>query len=138
MVYAADLSTPSILDGIRAGHVFIDLAGKRDRMLEVSARANDRMIQAGDSLELAGSEPIRLEAHVTGAQGGTLRWIEDCREIASPSGVAIDGAVKTITLIWTSDGHRHWLCAEVAGTNGKLWLIAIPIYINWAESNNCR
>jgi hypothetical protein len=66
-----------------------------------------------------------------------MRWIEDGHEVASDSSVGIDAADKTIPLLWTSDGHRHWLCVEVAGPDGKLWLIGNPIFINWTESNNC-
>ena len=138
VVYAADLSTPAILDGIRAGHVFIDLAGTRDRVIEVSARAGSRTAQSGDSLDAARNDQVRFEAHVSGAAGGRMRWMEDGHEVASHSSVDIDTADKTIPLLWTSDGHRHWLRVEVAGPDGKLWLIGNPIFINWTESNNCR
>ena len=47
-------------------------------------------------------------------------------------------ADKTIPLLWTSDGHRHWLRVEVVGPDGKLWLIGNTIFINWLESNNCH
>ena len=137
VVYATDLSTPSILDGIRAGHVFIDLAGTRDRIIEVSARAGGRTAHSGDSLDAPRDDPVRFEAHVTAAAGGRVRWIEDGNEIASDSNTVIDAADKMIPLLWTSDGDRHWLRVEVAGPDGKLWLIANPIFINWTVSNNC-
>jgi hypothetical protein len=137
VVYATDLSTPSILDGIRAGHVFIDLAGTRDRVIEVSARAQGRTAHAGDSLDAARDDQVRLEAHVTAAAGGSVRWIEDGKEIASDSKAGIDAADKTITLVWTSDGERHWLRVEVTEPDGKLWLIANPVFINWTVANNC-
>jgi hypothetical protein len=70
VVYTADLSTPAIRDGIRAGHVFIDLAGTRDRIIEVSARAGSRTAQSGDSLDAARSDQVRFKAHVSGAAEG--------------------------------------------------------------------
>jgi hypothetical protein len=34
---------------------------------------------------------------------------------------------------------RKWLFrAEVAGPDGKLWLIGNPIYINWDVKNDCN
>jgi hypothetical protein len=137
VVYATDLSTPSILDGILAGHVFIDLAGTRDRIIEMSARAGGPMAHSGDSLDAARDDQVRFEAHVTAAAGGRVRWIEDGKEIASDSIAGTDAADKTIPLTWTSDGARHWLRVEVAEPDGKLWLIANPIFINWTVSNNC-
>ena len=53
VVYASKLSTPAILDGIRAGHVFLDVAGTHDRLLEVTAHADARIAHAGDMLNAA-------------------------------------------------------------------------------------
>ena len=138
VVYATELSTPAILDGIRSGHVFIDLAGTRERVMEVTARAGERTAHSGDSLDVARGEQARFEAHVIGAAGGRVRWIENGRQLASDSSVSVDAVDKTVPLLWTSDGQRHWLRVEVAGPDGKLWLIANPIFINWTVSNNCR
>jgi hypothetical protein len=33
---------------------------------------------------------------------------------------------------WTSDGHAHWLRAEVRDANGSLMLVSNPVYINLA------
>jgi hypothetical protein len=138
VVYASELSTPAILDGIRAGHVFIDVAGTHDRILEVSAHSADQTAHPGDLLNAPQAAQMHFEAHVTGAAGGKIRWIEDGHEIASNSSNGIDMADKTVSLLWTSDGQRHWLRVEVAGPDGKLWLIANPVYLNWAVSNNCH
>lgn len=129
---------PAILDSIRAGHVFIDLAGTRDRTIEVSAHAGERTADSGHFLDAPRGDQVRFEAHVTSAAGGRVRWIEDGHEVASASGASIDLPDKTIPLLWTSDGQRHWLRVEVADDDGKLWLIANPIFINWALSNHCR
>ena len=138
VVYASELSAPAILDGIRAGHVFIDVAGTHDRIFEVSAHAGNQTAHAGDKLEAVQAGQVQFEAHVIGATGGRIRWIEDGHEITSDSNSAIDAADKTGSLLWTSDGQRHWFRAEVAGPDGKLWLIANPVYINWTSSENCR
>jgi hypothetical protein len=137
VVYAEALSTPAILDGIRAGHVFIDVAGTRNRLLEVTARSAGQMALAGDSLHLQAGNAVQFEAHAIDASGGKILWIEDGRELTPPTNPDIYSADQTVPLPWTSDGERHWLRAEVAGPDGKLWLIANPIYINWNLTNDC-
>jgi hypothetical protein len=137
VVFATELSAPAILDGIRTGHVFIDVAGTRDRLLEVTAHAGKRTASAGESLDAAAGERVEFEAHIAAAAGGTMRWIEDGQAVTSNADAAISAADATQTLAWTSDGRRHWFRAEVAGLDGKLWLIGNPVYINWNESNDC-
>jgi hypothetical protein len=85
VVYAAELSTPAILAGVRAGHVFIDLAGTRDRLLEVTARAGDQVAHMGDLLN-AGANVS------TADQTFPWSWVSDGRrhwfraEVLSPNG----------------------------------------------------
>ncbi len=138
VVYATELSTPAILDGIRAGHVFIDLAGTRDRLLDLTAQTASQVAHSGDLLEAAQGDAVQFEAHVTAAAGGKVLWIEDGEEIAPPTNADVSFAQQAVPLPWTSDGLRHWLRAEVAGPDGKLWLIGNPIYINWDVSNDCN
>ncbi len=137
-VYATELSTPAILDGIRAGHVFIDVAGTRDRALDLTAQSAGQIAHGGDSLDAAQGDPIQFEAHVTDALGGTVLWIEDGQQITPPTNGYIGTELATIPLPWTSDGARHWFRAEVAGADGKLWLIGNPVYVNWEMSNDCK
>jgi hypothetical protein len=137
VVYATELSAPAIIAGIRAGHVFIDLAGTRDRLLEVTARAGDRTVHMGDLLAAPEHEAVNFVMHVTGSVGGTVRWFEDGQEVASKAGGAISSADQSFPMAWVSDGHRHWFRAEVVGANGKRWLLGNPVYVNWKISNEC-
>jgi hypothetical protein len=137
VVYAADLSTPAILDGIRAGHVFIDVAGTRDRLLEVTTLAGNQTAHAGDMLKAGQGKSIDFEARLTGADGGTVHWIEDGQEVTSPTSAKASSANQMFALSWVSDGRRHWFRAQVTGPDGKLWLLGNPIYINWDASNDC-
>jgi hypothetical protein len=137
VVYATELSTPAILNGIRAGHVFIDVAGTRDRILDVTAQTANQIVHAGDALQTAQGDPVNFEAHVTAAAGGTLRWVEDGRGITPPTNSDVSQPQQTIPFPWTSDGLRHWFRAEVDGPDGKPWLIANPVYINWNVQNDC-
>ena len=137
VVYATELSTPAILAGIRAGHVFIDLAGTRDRLLEVTARARNQIVHAGDLLAAPAGETVDFDLHVTAAAGGTVRWLEDGQELALKTSATVSSADQSFPMAWVSDGRRHWFRAEVAGAGGKMWLLGNPIYVNWVVSNPC-
>jgi hypothetical protein len=138
VVYAADLSTPAILDGIRAGDVFIDVAGTHDRLLDMTAHSGSQSVGAGETLIVAKGDQLEFSAHVVAASGGTLHWIEDGQEIVPAAVAAISTADSTQTLPRTSDGRRHWFRAQVTGPDGKLWLIGNPIYVNWDIANECN
>ena len=137
VIYAAELSTPAILDAVRAGHVFIDLSGTRDRLLEVAARAGGQVAHAGDLLAVPQGEKVTFELHIAAAAGGTIHWIEDGRDMPLQEGATISSADQRLPLPWTSDGRRHWFRAEVAGPDGKLWLLGNPVYVNWTLDNHC-
>lgn len=137
VVYAENLSTPAILDGIRAGHVFIDVAGTNDRLIEVTAQTSNHSAHAGDLFSAASGVTVSLQAHVVAASGGTLHWIEDGQELTPSSSAAISTADATQSLSWTSDGLRHWFRAQITGPDGKLWLIGNPVYINWDNPAGC-
>jgi hypothetical protein len=138
VVYASDLSTLAILSGIRAGHVFIDLAGTRNRILEVNARSANQLAHAGDLLDVSAGDAVQFQARVIGAEGGKVLWIEDGHELVPPTNADIYTGEQSVSLPWASDGQRHWFRIEVAAPDGKLWLIANPVYINWNLSNDCK
>ncbi len=137
VVFANELSTPAILAGIRAGHVFIDLAGTHDRLLEETARLGDQVVHAGDTLEASKGQPINFELRVAAATGGKIRWRKDGEEVPQTASTDISSNDQTFSWTWASDGLRHWFRAEVVGTDGKTWLLGNPIYLNWSASNPC-
>jgi hypothetical protein len=137
VVFATELSTPAILAAIRAGHVFIDLAGTSDRLLEETAHLGDQVFHAGDTLEASNGERVGFSLRVVAAVGGEIRWLEDGEEVAQITSTEISSTNQTFPWTWVSDGHRHWFRAEVVGADGKTWLLGNPIYANWAASNPC-
>lgn len=136
VVYAANLSVPAILDGIRAGHVFIDIDGTPDRLLEVTAQSGVQTVQAGDLFTAPQGQSVSFSIHAVAVKTGSIQWIEDGLPIAFPSD-AVTSADQTFAISWTSDGKRHWFRAEVARPDGKLWLVGNPVYINWSLNNHC-
>ena len=77
MVYANDLSEREILAGIRAGNVFIDLQGTRDRMLELTATLGKTSARMGDNVNVQAQETIEFSLRVAHAKGD---WIEVIRD----------------------------------------------------------
>lgn len=133
VIYATNLSTPAILAGIRAGHVFIDATASRDRSLTMTARTTQASAQMGDSLEADQQTPVEFEVRENGADGGKISLIEDGRMLEIPA-ASTTGPTGSLRTRWTSDGHRHWLRPQVNGPDGTLWLIGNPIYINWGKT----
>lgn len=136
VVLATGLSTPAILAGIRAGHVFIDLTGSPNRMLTMKATAADKTANMGDEVDVPLHATVDFEVNEVGADGGKVTLVEDGREVDGLSKAAGSKALgansgETHFLSWTADGNRHWFRPQVNGPDGKLWLLGNPIYIDW-------
>jgi hypothetical protein len=131
VVYASELSIPAILAGIRAGRVFIDLTGSRDRMLDVTASDGTSTVHMGDTLAAANGAQLSFEVVAAGSAKGRVTFLEDGRELKAASPPALSSSSQTVHFSWTSDGQRHWFRAEVIGPDEKLWLLGNPIYVNW-------
>lgn len=127
VVHADELSMQAIVAGIRAGHVFIDTEGTRDRMLEMNIRSGERHWMMGDTLDAANGTMMSLEVRAVHVQGAQLVMLLDGKAMGHP--LIIDSPDSHRTLPWKSDGRRHWLRAEVRDAAGKPLLIGNPIYI---------
>jgi hypothetical protein len=129
VVWASELSQAAILEGIRAGHVFIDVEGAPDRLLEVAAASGARSARMGDRLVVAdGSAAFTLRA--VGVEGGRWRLVEDGKTLRGLAETPIDssdsGASFTLPV---APGH-HWLRVEVRSADGrKTLLIGNPVYL---------
>ena len=132
VIYANDLSVASILNGIRKGHVFIDLSASRGRLLDVSAEDGDRKAMMGDTLQAPGGSTIKISAHVIACSGNKLRFLLDGQAVASLDS-GITQADQTIQLTLPADGKKHWLRPDVVSTEDKLILLGNPIYLNYTE-----
>ena len=129
VVYAEALSKAAIIDAIRRGRVFIDVAGSRTRALDLWARTGKQTAHMGDALTVARGVTLQFEGQVTDAVGGRIEVIMD----GSPAKFLSDDHVVTATqpfrFQWRSDGERHWLRVDVRDAQGKLVLVGNPIYI---------
>ncbi len=131
VVHASELSTAAILAGIRAGHVFVDLTGSRDRILELTASTAAGTANMGDLLPAANGSQVSFDARVTGCAEGRVALFEDGQPLQNAALPANSAFSRDTHFSWASDGRRHWFRAEVTGPDGTLWLLGNPIYVNW-------
>jgi hypothetical protein len=131
VVYAANLSTPAILAGIRSGRVFIDLTGSRNRMLDLTANCDGNEAHMGGTLLAAKGAQVTLEVQTASTEGGRVELLEDGKPMQSDTSSSAPDASGVVHASWKSDGGRHWFLAQVTGPDGKLWLLGNPVYVNW-------
>jgi hypothetical protein len=123
VVQAAELSQAAIVEGIRAGHVFVDVEGTRDRMLELGARG----AVMGDGLAVPAGELLRFQLRV--------RHVAGMRAVVLVDGVvlrtdSIEGDDRVMPFEWEADGRKHTVRVEVRDRQDKLMLLGNPIYIH--------
>lgn len=126
VVYARELSIDGIVEGIRAGNVFIDTAGTRDRKLEMTASHGRSTVSMGGELPLPLKQSARFTVRVEQIPNGAIEVIRD-GAIAQRS--PIPAATHSWSFEETSDGQRHWIRIDVRDADGKLALIGNPIYL---------
>lgn len=130
VVEAAELSTPSILAGLRAGHVFIDTEGTRDRLIEYSATVGERHAEMGDSLAVPQGATVHLTVHVMHAGGAHLELIVDGAKQAIGERDAILSDDQQSMLDLADNDKRHWVRFDVCNKAGHRLLIGNPIYLS--------
>ncbi|WP_343699065.1 CehA/McbA family metallohydrolase [Caulobacter sp.] len=122
VVHADALSTPAVLAGVRAGRVFIDLDGTRERLLDVSAQAGDRTAVMGGELKAKPGETVTFTVALTGVDAASLEVIRDGAKV-SPTLTA--PGIFSIVM-----GERSgWVRVNVRDPAGRLLLIGNPIYV---------
>jgi len=127
VVYAPELSERAILDGIKAGHVFIDLDGVRDRLVEAWIDTAKGRAMMGDKAEAASA--VTLNLHVRAVPAGRVEWVHDeGRKVAEASAPAL-GADDTRQAQVTAAPGRHWIYPKVRDASGRLVLVGNPIYL---------
>lgn len=132
-IYAAELSVPAILDSIRGGHVFLDVQGSDRRLLEMTAKLGAKQVMMGDVLQAGAGQSVAFTVHVAQAAGGKLEIVADGSVLNVLADSSIGQDDQSFTFPWKSDGHRHWIRANVRGADGRLLLVGNPIYINFGD-----
>jgi hypothetical protein len=134
VIQARDLSTPSLLEGLRAGHVFVDTEGTNNRMLEYSAIADTQIAAMGEDLKLAAGTPLQLSVHTMNVQGAHLEVISDGRKLSLAQSLVIRDADQRTTVVLPASDTYKWIRLDVCASNGHRLLIGNPIYLSYLGS----
>jgi hypothetical protein len=133
VVYAKELSEKAVLDGIRAGHVFLKSKGPKGPSVYLTAMHGSESVMMGDNLKVASGEEIAFAVQVVGAPGGKVEVIRDGRAASLLQDAIIKGDNDTLKFAEKSDGGRHWYRVNVRGADGSLLSLTNPIYENFGE-----
>ena len=126
VVHAEALSTAGLLAGLRAGRVFIDLDGTRDRVLDLSAQGALGTAVMGGALAFRSGETVVFTATALGVGPARLEIVQDgvrrTSAFTSPGGFSIKMADKP-----------SWVRVDLRDADGRLLLIGNPIYLTPAR-----
>lgn len=131
VVYAANLSERAILEGIRAGHVFIDIEGTSNRGLEFSAQAGAATAAMGDAMQAQAGQSVKFSIKMTELKGAHPEVVQDGAFAALVDAAPVQGEEETRSFDYTSDGKRHWLRINMRSGDGSLLIAGNPIYLNF-------
>jgi len=108
VVFAADLSQPAILQGIREGRVFIDVSGQGGVHLDFTARAGGAQALMGGVLQLPSASPLEIAAEVEAPANATLELYEAGERIEAAV-VGKGRTAHTFALPGKAGRSTHWL-----------------------------
>jgi hypothetical protein len=129
VVWAKDLSEAAVLEGIRAGHVFVDVLGSRDRSIEFAAAEGSQTAMMGDVLKAPAGTRVKFSLTMVGLAGAHAEVVRD--GVATALGEAAKGAREMREFEDVSDGNRHWVRVNVRGEDGGLLVLGNPVYLNF-------
>jgi hypothetical protein len=131
VIYAQALSEHAILDAIRAGHVFIDVEGSRDRLVEFEAKIASNSASMGDSIRVPADQKVHFTIRMIALANTHAEIIQDGQTTSLMDHSASTGPDETKEFDYVSDGKRHWFRVNIRSSEGTLLLIGNPIYLNF-------
>ncbi len=129
VIYADSLSQDGIVAAIRRGRVFIDIAGTRDRALDISGIADSQTAHMGETLSVARGTRVRFAGSVSGVAGGEIQVILDGRRVPLLEESKVSTATQEFGFQWRADGKPHWIRLTVRDGDSHLALVGNPIYL---------
>jgi hypothetical protein len=135
VIYAQSLSEHAILDAIRAGHVFVDVEGTKDRVLEFEAKTTQKAdsiaASMGDAIAAPPGRNIHFTVRMAALQGAYPEIIEDGQPTTLLDKSTAKGTDETKAFDVISDGKKHWLRVNIRSADGSLLIMGNPIYLNF-------
>jgi hypothetical protein len=133
VVYAANLSENAILNAIRAGHVFVDAEGSKDRIIEFTAMTATSTASMGDNIQAPVNQPIHFTLKMIALAGGHPEIILDGQPTTLLDASSAKQNEETKNFNYKSDGKRHWLRADIRSQDGSLLIVGNPVYLNFSK-----
>jgi hypothetical protein len=131
VIYAQALSEHAILDALRAGHVFIDVEGTNDRIVEFAAKTDSGTARMGDAIHAPAGQKLHFTVRMVALPGAVPEVIQDGQPTALLDKSASAKPDETREFDYVSDGKRHWLRVNVRSAEGSLLIVGNPIYLNF-------
>jgi hypothetical protein len=141
VVYAEDLATPDIMEGIREGRNWIAESSAVD--LTFTATGGGKQAGIGQTLSLPADAPVDVSLEVKGVPHATVRFITDEGQMHQES---VD-ATGTGTVVWRTTASlaayvraevRHLMADGTAGQGntmgdallfGPMWALTNPVFL---------
>ncbi len=127
IVWAKDLSVKGILDGVKSGRVFIDLANSPRGVLDLEGRAGAQIVPMGGTLELGPAQQAHVYIKLSGVTEAQASYVSRGLLTITPSDGPGSGTDITVQL--SPGAATGWIRAEVRNSSGKLVMIGNPIYV---------
>jgi hypothetical protein len=133
VIHAMNLSENAILEAIRAGHVFVDAEGSRDRAIGFTANTATTTASMGDDLHVPAGQKIHFTLKMTALVGDHPEIILDGQPTTLLSASPAEQNQEARSFDYQSDGKRHWLRVNVRSQSGAMLILGNPIYLNFAK-----
>jgi hypothetical protein len=131
VVYSPALSERAILDAIRAGHVFIDVEGAKDRVIEFEAKTGLHTAAMGDSINVPAGQQVHFTIRMVALQGAYPEIIRDGEPTTLLEKSTFGEPNESRAFDYVSDGKKHWFRVNARSKDGSLLMVGNPIYLNF-------
>lgn len=135
VVYASEFSERAVLNGIRAGHVFLKVQGPSGPSIYLEAKADQQSAMVGDNLKTSRGKQIAFSVKVVGASGSSVEIIRDGKQASVLTDSRVGSGEQSLRFSVVSDGEHHWYRANLRGADGRLLALTNPIYENFPDSH---
>ncbi|RYG33151.1 MAG: PHP domain-containing protein [Burkholderiales bacterium] len=129
-VYSSDLSTRGIIEGVKSGRVFIDLANMPGATLDVGAQVGSQTVWMGGTILLAPKQRFTVGATTSGLPADAkLTLIAHNLTVIGDARTQLDDASGAMPIGLMPEATRGYLRYEVRDSSGKILMIGNPIYV---------
>ena len=130
VVFSSDLSTKAIVEGVRSGRVFIDIANLPGATLDLAGHAGLQTTRMGGSILLGPGEAMTVDAITSGLpDGAMLTYIGDNIALDGQPTPRFDNAPKQVRITLQAGAKSGYIRPEIRDRDRKVLLIGNPIYI---------